>query len=225
MGIYKKSPQGLFGAAANHDKRIERTFMQKNNEPEKQKPTPGRRNRHSNSFRDQILRYLHYERGLSWSKAVLVFRTVFDHIAKVVRSGEPVEMPGLGILKSIVRKEPAQRRWKPLHNVRTGKTSYRVVPDFRLPRQIRFKAHPWLDFTPPPPPPTPQEIQARQLAAELLGCAVDDYDMDYLQQHGVDIHPHKPGALLRRLRGIKQRGWQFQSVERQAGAGAWFYWM
>jgi len=199
--------------------------MQKNNEPEKQKQTPARRNRHSNSFRDRTIRHLHNEEGFSWPKAEGGFRAVFQLIAEVVKSGEPVELPGIGILKSILRKEPAQRRWKPLHNVRTGKKRYKVVPDFRRPRQIVFTPYTALDFTPPPPPPSPEEIEARELAAELLGGPVDDCVMGYLQVAVVDIHPHQPGALLRRLQGIKQRGWQFQSVERLAGAVAELYWM
>ena len=183
--------------------------MKKDNQQEGQEQGPGRRNRHSNSFRDQIIRYLHDEKGFSWPKAEESFRRVWDVIGQAVRSGDVVELPGIGTLKSVVRPGLAQRRWRPLHNVATGKKPYRVVPDFRLPRQIRFTPHPELDFTPPPPPPMPAEMEAQQLAAELLGRPVDASVMERLQAKGVDLHPHKPGALLRRLRELKKRGQHF----------------
>lgn len=47
--------------------------MKKKNKPEDQEQGTGRRNRHSNSFRDQIIRYLHDEKGFSWPKAELGF--------------------------------------------------------------------------------------------------------------------------------------------------------
>ena len=193
----------------------ERTFYaEKLDEPEKQQKTPGRENRKSDSFRDQIIRYLHEEKGISGRKAERGFRAVFDRIAETVRSGEPVELPGLGILKSVRRKGPAQRRWKPVHDIHTGKKRYLVVPDFRRPRQIIFKPFLWLeDFTPPPPPPSPEEMEARQLAAELLGRPVDASVMYCLQVEGVDPHPHQPGALLRRLQHLKKRGRGFQTFK------------
>ena len=131
----------------------------------------------------------------------------------------------MGTVKSVVRKGPAQRRYRPLHNVVTGEKPYRVVPDFRLPRQIHFTPYPELDFTPPPPPPSPAEMEAQELAAELLGCPVDASVMERLQAKGVDLHPHKPGALLRRLRELKKRGRQFQDVTRMAWAMAELYWI
>jgi hypothetical protein len=99
-------------------------------------------------------------------------------------------------------------------------------PDFRRPRKIIFTPYRRLDFTPPPPPPTPEEIEARQLAAELLECPVDESMMQYLQQYGVDVRPHRPGALLRRLRELKKRGRWFEDV----GQLAWemerhLYWI
>jgi nucleoid DNA-binding protein len=198
---------------------------QDNSKPEK--PTTGRRNRDSDSFRDQIIRYLHDEKGFSWPKAERGFRAVFERIGEAVRSGEVVELPGIGIIKSIVRRGPAKRWWKPLHNVHTRKKSYRVVPAFRRPRRIVFTPYRALDFT---PPPSPQEIEARQLAAELLGRTVDDRIMAELQA-GVDIHAHRPGAphgrgaLLRRLRELKKRGRHFQDVTFMAGELAGLYWI
>src|SRR5438270_554132 len=123
-----------------------------NSKPEGQEQTTGRRNRHSKSFRDQIIRYLHDEKGLSWPKAERGFHAVFELIGEAVRAGEVVELPGIGIIKSVVRRHISQRRWRPLHNVHTRKKSYRVVPAFRRPRRIVFTPYRVPDFTPPPPP-------------------------------------------------------------------------
>jgi nucleoid DNA-binding protein len=207
----------LFGAPPINDKLGGKEFMKKKNKPEDQEQGTGRRNRHSNSFRDQIIRYLHDEKGFSWPKAERGFRTVFWAIGQAVRSGDVVELPGMGTVKSVVRRGPAQRRWRLLHNVFTGKKTYRVVPDFRLLRKIVFTPYQALDFTPPPPPPSPAEIEAQELAAELLGRAVDASVMERLQADGVDFRAHLPGAvlpgaLLRRLRHLKGRGRQFQDV-------------
>src|SRR5436309_9862661 len=100
-------PLSLFGAPPNHDTAIERQlkgrFMDKDNsKPEGQEQTTGRRNRHSKSFRDQIIRYLHDEKGLSWPKAERGFHAVFELIGEAVRAGEVVELPGIGITKSVV---------------------------------------------------------------------------------------------------------------------------
>ena len=61
-------------------------------------------------------------------------------------------------------------------------------------------------------------MEAQQLAAELLGRAVDASVMERLQAEGVDFRAHLqgavlPGALLRRLRELKKRGRQFQDVK------------
>ena len=83
-----------------------------------------------------------------------------------------------------------------------------------------------LDLTPLPPPPLPEtseQVEARQLASELLGKPADKSIMATLQQ-AVEVHPFKPGALLRRLREFKGRGWQFggiDSLARQVTAHHW----
>jgi hypothetical protein len=78
--------------------------------------------------------------------------------------------------------------------------------------------------------PSAAEVEARQLAAELLGRPVDDGTMAELQA-GVDIHAHRPGALygpgalLRRLRHLKNRGRLFEDATSMAGALAELYWL
>jgi hypothetical protein len=75
------------------------------------------------------------------------------------------------------------------------------------------------------------EVEARQLASELLGRPVDAGIMAELQA-GVDyVHAHHPGAphgpdsLLCRLRGLKQRGRRFHHVTTMAWALAELYWI
>jgi hypothetical protein len=59
---------------------------------------------------------------------------------------------------------------------------------------------------PPEPAYTEQQV-AWSLAADLLGRPADEQVMAALQA-AVEVHPHKSGALVRRLRAIRTRGWQ-----------------
>jgi hypothetical protein len=74
------------------------------------------------------------------------------------------------------------------------------------------------------------EVEARQLAAELLGRPVDDGIMAELQA-GVDRHAHHPGALhgpgalLRRLRVAKKWGKASQDVAAMATILEELYWI
>jgi nucleoid DNA-binding protein len=200
--------------------------MQKNKKDRGPAQKPRRRNRHSNSFRDQIIRYLHDEKGFSWPKAERGFRAVFDVIAAGLQRGEVVKLPGLGKIKSVLSTKPQQRYWKPLWNLRTGRMQYRVVPRQRRPRRIFLLPDRGLDFTPPPSPPSAADMEARQLAAQLLGKdVVSDSVMHFLQQHGVEIRPHQPDALLRRLRELTNRGQHFNNEKTLAWAVAQLFWL
>ena len=68
------------------------------------------------------------------------------------------------------------------------------------------------------------EVEARQLAAELLGRPVDDGIMAELQA-GVNRHPHQPGALLRRLRTAKKWGRASPDVAAMATILEELYWI
>jgi hypothetical protein len=112
-------------------------------------------------------------------------------------------------------------------DVHTGKISFRVVNYPGRRRVVKFRSDESLDLTPlpvPPPPPTLEQIECRQLAAELLAQAVDDQIMAKLQQ-GADFPSPKPGALLRRLKEVQSRGWRISSTEDLTAALAKFYWM
>jgi hypothetical protein len=74
------------------------------------------------------------------------------------------------------------------------------------------------------------EVEARQLAAQLLGRPVDDVIMAELQS-GVDSHAHLPGAvhgpgaLLRRLRVAKKWGKASQDAAALATILEKLYWI
>ena len=189
-------------------------------------PDGCRRNRQSNSFRDQIIRYLHNEKGFSWPEAEKSFRAVWQVISRCIRRGEVVELPGLGIIQAMRRNSKGVSRcFRPHHNIHTGKSPYRILDSTKRKFRIVFTPHPGLDLTPPPSPPSPAELEARQLAAELLGQPVNDGTMADLQRNGIEIHPHLSGALLRRLRELKHRGRTFENVALMVYALAELYWI
>ncbi|MGD0778317.1 MAG: hypothetical protein ABSC05_36510 [Candidatus Solibacter sp.] len=81
-----------------------------------------------------------------------------------------------------------------------------------------------LDLTPAPPPETAEQVEARQLASDFLGRPADKAIMARLQQ-AVEVHPSKPGALLRRLRDFKSRGWRFAGIDSLACQLTAHYWL
>jgi nucleoid DNA-binding protein len=186
--------------------------------PEKKQKKPStRRNRHSNSFRDRVLRHLHEEKGLSWPKAERGFQAVFQVIRRALYRGEAVELPGLGVLTVRIRKGQPYRIFRPMRNVHTGQTRYRIANMPGDQTVIKFRPNQRLDLMPPPAPPPPltaEELAARQVAAELLDRPVNTGDMECLQA-AINRHPHKAGALLRRLQEAKKRSRSYQgrSVE------------
>jgi hypothetical protein len=44
-------------------------------------------------------------------------------------------------------------------------------------------------------------------------------------QQAVEVHPSKPGALLRRLRDFKSRGWRFAGIDSLACQLTAHYWL
>jgi hypothetical protein len=88
--------------------------------------------------------------------------------------------------------EPRQASQR-FRDVRTGEVSCSVVNYPRRRQVVKFRPDESLDLTPlliPPPPPTPEQIECRQLATELLAQPVDDQIMAKLQQ-GADISQSK----------------------------------
>jgi hypothetical protein len=91
-------------------------------------------------------------------------------------------------------------------------------------RVLKFIPDLSLDLTPPPVPETPEQAEAREMASELIGHPLNKPIMASLQQ-AVEVHPCKPGALLRRLRDFKSRGWTFGSVPLLAQYLSSWYWL
>jgi len=164
--------------------------------------------------------------GLSVRHAEKTVNAVFDCMTRAVRRGETVEIPGGTIQAKIMNGNPRQVAQR-FRGVRTGEITVKIVNYRGRRRVVKFRADESLDLTPlpvPPPPPTPEQIECRQLATELLAKAVDDQIMAQLQE-GADSPSSKPGALLRRLKEIRNRGWRISSTEELTAALAKLYWV
>ena len=160
--------------------------------------------------------------GFSVRKATKAVNAVFGCMARAVRRGEVVEVPG-GTIRARTRQGKPRRRLQKFRNVQTGRPSFKLVDYPGRRRVVKFRPDESLDLTPLPVPPTPEEIECRQLAAELLGHAVDDETMARLQQ-SADIHRPKPGNLLRRLKAAKSRSWYSRSTDELAYSIRQLYW-
>jgi hypothetical protein len=140
--------------------------------------------------------------------------------------GEPVEVPG-GTLQAKVRKGTPRRSSQTFKDIQTGRINRRVVNYPGRRRVVKFTPDSNLDLTPLPPPPVPvtaEQVEVCQLASELLGQPAHNAIMATLQE-AVEVHPSHPGALLRRLREFKSRGWQFGSVASLAHQVSIHYWL
>ena len=109
-------------------------------------------------------------------------------------------------------------------DVRTGEIAVKVINYRGRRRVVKFRPDESLDLTPLPPPPTREQVECRQLATDLLAKAVDDQIMAQLQKDA-DFPSPKPGALLRRLKEVRNRGWRITSVEDLTAAFAKLYWL
>ena len=125
----------------------------------------------SNKGKSKLIREL-IAKGISVRKAEKGVNAVFDCMARAVRRGESVEIPG-GRIQVKIRKGQPRREWQRFVNVRTGKIMFTIV-DFRGKRLVvKFSPDLNLDLSPLPQPLTPDEIEALQLASELLGKTAD----------------------------------------------------
>jgi hypothetical protein len=163
--------------------------------------------------------------GFTTRKAAKAVNVVISYMKLGLWWGEPVEIPG-GIIQAKVRKGIPRREIHKFRNIETRKTAHYNVDYPGRRRVVKFTPHLDLDLTPLPPAPvpeTPEQVETRQLACELLGKPADQATMATLQQ-AVMVHPFKPGALLRRLQEFKSRGWTFGGVAllaRQVAAHHW----
>jgi nucleoid DNA-binding protein len=161
--------------------------------------------------------------GLSARKAAKALNAVLDSMKFALWCGEPVEIPG-GSIQAKTRKGTPRREFHRFRNVQTREIDHHIVAYSGLRHVVTFTADSELDLTPLPLPETPEQVEALQLASELLGKPADEAIIAQLQQ-AAEVHPRGPGALLRRLRDIKSRGWQFHndvhSLARQVAAHYW----
>ena len=161
-------------------------------------------------------------RGFTARKAEKAVNAVINQMKQALWRGEAVEVPG-GTIQAGVRKGTRRREFQKFRSIQTGGISHRIVEYPGRRRVVKFIPDLNLDLTPPPLPDTPEDLEARQLASELLGKPTNKAIMARLQE-AVDVHPSKPGALLRRLREFKSRGWHFDSVDMLARQVSAHYW-
>jgi len=164
--------------------------------------------------------------GLSVRQAEKAVNAVFDCMTRAVRRGETVEIPGGTIQAKIMNGEP-RRTSQRFRDVRTGEIAVKVINYRGRRRVVKFRPDESLDLTPlqaPPPPPTLEQVECRQLATELLAKSVDDQIMAQLQE-SADFPSAKPGALLRRLKEVENRGWRISSTEDLTAYLAKLYWV
>ena len=180
---------------------------------------------HSTKGKSGLIREL-IANSLSVRHAEKAVNAVFDCMSRAARRGETVEIPGGTIRAKIMNGNP-RRVSQRFRDVRTREITVKVINYRGRRRVVKFRPDESLDLTPspvPPPPPTLEQVECRQLATELLAKAVDDQIMAQLQE-GVDSPSSKPGALLRRLREVRNRGWRISSVEGLTAAFAKLYWL
>lgn len=182
-------------------------------------------NSYSNTGRARLVREL-MAKGLSVRKAEKAVNAVFERMTRALRRGEIVEIPGGWIQVKWYGGKP-RREWHGFRNANTGKLGYRIVTYRGRRRVVKFKPDPKLDLARPPAPPpaySAEQIECRKLAEELLGGTANDQVMARLERAAQHPTP-KPGALLRRLRAIRDRGWHHRTAEELAASVASLYWV
>jgi hypothetical protein len=159
---------------------------------------------------------------------------------KAKRSSDAVfdcmEIPSGAIQVNIRKGKPWRERHR-FRNLQTRKTMSRTVryPDRRA-RQYGWRRETQatpetpkpIEASPPvlPPPETPAMSEVCQLATELLVLERPvNQDVITVLQQAVEVNPHIPGALLRRLRDFRSRVWQFQNVYSLAAQLTAHYWL
>jgi nucleoid DNA-binding protein len=178
-------------------------------------------NNHAKQGKSRLIREL-LAKGLSVRRAEKAVNVVFDIMAKAVRRGELVEIPG-GSMQAKTMNGKARSRMQRFRNVQTDEINFRIVRYPGRRRVVRFRPDETLDLTPLPEPPTTEELQCRQLAAELIGKPASDAVMERLHRAAA-FPPQKPGNLLARLRERQQRGGQY-NVESLACEIEKLYWL
>jgi len=151
-------------------------------------------------------------KGFSVRKARKAVNGFFDVLAKQLRQGRSVKVPG-GTLQVIPQNRTRRQTLQRLTNIRTGRTEQRLIAYGQRRRVIKFKPTLKLDFLPPRrvKPPTPEQIEMLQLAGELLGEPIGYQDLISLYSL-VNRLPKPTETLLLRLRELMQRGNSFKGA-------------
>jgi nucleoid DNA-binding protein len=147
-------------------------------------------------------------KGLTARKAEKAVNVVFDQMTLALCRGEKVAIPG-GSIQAKPRKGKSRTEFHKFSNIQSNKPMYPLTSYPGGHRVVKFTPDLDLDVSllpAPPVPEAPELVEARQLASYLLkGKPASEETMRMLQQ-AVEQRPHKPGALLRRLRELKSRG-------------------
>jgi hypothetical protein len=165
-------------------------------------------------------------KGFTARKAEEAVNAVFNSWRFALRCGEPVEIPGGTIISKIRAGRPRTKSQR-FTNVNTRKIDFKIIRYPGRHKVVKFIPDLALDLTPPAPPPipeTPEQVEARQLASELLARPADKAVMATLQK-AAELLLCRPGSLLRRLREYKDRGWLFPNnlYELECRLAAWFW--
>jgi len=185
-------------------------------------------------------------KGFSARKSAKALNAILDSWKFALWCGEDVEVPG-GTLQAVITKGTERPTLQVFRRIDTKELLARMLRTPGRRRVVKMKADPTLGLKPdpplppppppPPPPPKPEtaeEIAERQLVTELLGLRhpADDQTMA-LMRAAVGAHPRipgqrlcfTPGALLRRLRKMKNRGWRFYSAADLAQQVSEYHWL
>jgi hypothetical protein len=174
----------------------------------------------SNHGKSRLIRVLHTV-GISFRKGERGVNAVFDILADGLRRGEPVDIPG-GTIRCRTVQCKRRAEFTRLNNIHTGCSWYKFLSFRGGPhRRISFRPDPNLDLTPPPapppappapPPPTQAEIDIVETVTRLMGKRPDSSlirRLSYVIENA--LGPHRPDSLLKRLRGLEQRGRRYTS--------------
>jgi nucleoid DNA-binding protein len=167
-------------------------------------------------------------KGFTSRKAAKAVDALLDCMKHGLWCGDEVPIPG-GTVQAKIRKGKPRYKLQPYRNINTGRYMLKLIHYSGRRRVVKFTPDESLDLTPlpvPPPPDTPEQIEARRLARELLEFKqpADNALMAKLQQ-AVEVHPTAHGSLLPRLREFKARGWSFINIEQLAAQVAAHYWL
>jgi nucleoid DNA-binding protein len=188
-------------------------------------------------------------KGFSARRSTKAVNAMIDVCKYALWCGEDVEVPG-GILQVKITRGTEWATLQRFQNIHTKEPMVRTVhtPGWR--KVVKLKPDPKLVLAldpppaPPPPPPAPlppppkpetaEEVEERQLTTLLLELRnpADDRIMTVVRR-AVGAHPRipgerlsfRPGALLRRLRQFRAKGWSFSDVRSLAQQVSEYSWL